>query len=193
VHTAVKIAPHYEGPVVYVPDASRSVGVAQNLLGDNAASYIAELKADYDKVRASTPTRSTPLWPLAKARANKTRWTGAYQPAVPFMAAACSRTSTWPSWPYIDWGPFFQTWDLAGPTRPSSTRSWATGAQGVRRRPGHAEDHRGRWLQASGVLGLYPPTAWTTTTSSSTPTTRSQALLTWHGLRQQTERRWSTA
>jgi 5-methyltetrahydrofolate--homocysteine methyltransferase len=51
VHTAVKIAPHYEGPVVYVPDASRSVGVAQSLLSDQATKYIAELNADYDKVR----------------------------------------------------------------------------------------------------------------------------------------------
>jgi 5-methyltetrahydrofolate--homocysteine methyltransferase len=53
-----------------------------------------------------------------QGRANKTPvdWS-AYQPAVPraFWGAACSRTSTWPSWPYIDWGPFFQTWDLAGP------------------------------------------------------------------------------
>ena len=50
VHTAVKIAPHYEGPVVYVPDASRSVGVCSDLLSDErAAAYIAELEADYDQ------------------------------------------------------------------------------------------------------------------------------------------------
>jgi cobalamin-dependent methionine synthase I len=58
VHTAVKIAPHYEGPVVYVPDASRSVSVAQSLLSEQATKYIAEVNADYDKVRSSTPTRS---------------------------------------------------------------------------------------------------------------------------------------
>jgi 5-methyltetrahydrofolate--homocysteine methyltransferase len=51
VHTAVKIAPHYEGPVVYVPDASRSVGVAQSLLGEQAAKFIEALAADSDKVR----------------------------------------------------------------------------------------------------------------------------------------------
>ncbi|MDP1781976.1 MAG: dihydropteroate synthase, partial [Hydrogenophaga sp.] len=73
VHTAVKIAPHYSGPVVYVPDASRSVGVAQGLLSDQAAQYIADLNADYDKVRTQHANKKqVPLWPLAKARANKT-------------------------------------------------------------------------------------------------------------------------
>jgi 5-methyltetrahydrofolate--homocysteine methyltransferase len=51
VHTAVKIAPHYSGPVVYVPDASRSVSVAQSLIGDGRVQYLAELNADYEKVR----------------------------------------------------------------------------------------------------------------------------------------------
>ena len=79
VHTAVKIAPHYEGPVVYVPDASRSVSVAQSLLSDQAAAYIDELNADYDKVRhLHANKKQVPLWPLAKARANKTPidWSG---------------------------------------------------------------------------------------------------------------------
>ena len=67
VHTAVKIAPHYEGPVVYVPDASRSVSVAQSLLGDGVESYVAEVNADYDKVRTQHANKkATPLWPLAK-------------------------------------------------------------------------------------------------------------------------------
>jgi len=73
VHTAVKIAPHYEGPVVYVPDASRSVSVAQSLLSDQAAKYIAELNTDYDRVRHQHANKKqTPMWPLLKARANKT-------------------------------------------------------------------------------------------------------------------------
>ncbi|MFL6691352.1 MAG: dihydropteroate synthase, partial [Ramlibacter sp.] len=73
VHTAVKIAPHYEGPVVYVPDASRSVGVAQNLLSEQATRFIAEVEADYVKVRElHANKKQVPLWPLAKARANRT-------------------------------------------------------------------------------------------------------------------------
>ena len=69
VHTAVKIAPHYEGPVIYVPDASRSVSVAQGLLSDNADKYLAELAADYERVRQQHANKKqVPLWPLARAR-----------------------------------------------------------------------------------------------------------------------------
>src|SRR5213595_3772172 len=75
VHTAVKIAPHYEGPVVYVPDASRSVGVCSELLSDEkAAAYIGELKSDYERVREQHANKkATPLVSLAEARANKTK------------------------------------------------------------------------------------------------------------------------
>jgi 5-methyltetrahydrofolate--homocysteine methyltransferase len=85
VHTAVKIAPHYDGPVVYVPDASRSVSVASGLLSDSSAQFLAELKADYDKVRQQHANKKqTPLWSLEKARANKSviNWSG-YTPPVP--------------------------------------------------------------------------------------------------------------
>ena len=60
VHTAVKISPHYEGPVVYVPDASRSVGVAQNLLSDQAGQYIADLQADYEQTRQQHAHKKAP-------------------------------------------------------------------------------------------------------------------------------------
>jgi 5-methyltetrahydrofolate--homocysteine methyltransferase len=102
VHTAVKIAPHYEGPVVYVPDASRSVSVAQSLIGDGRQQAIAELNADYERVRQQHANKKqVPLWPLAQARANATpvdfrRNTRRWRPNS--SAAACSRTSTWPSW-----------------------------------------------------------------------------------------------
>jgi 5-methyltetrahydrofolate--homocysteine methyltransferase len=145
VHTAVKIAPHYDGPVVYVPDASRSVAWRKACWASRPPSYMTELNADYDKVRQQHANKKqTPLWPLAKARANKTPWwTGpATSPRCPSsLAGACSRTLTWPSWPsYIDWGPFFQTWDLAGPYPAIlTTRWWAPRPKRVRRRPGHAE------------------------------------------------------
>eukprot|EP01041_Mallomonas_annulata_P017873 gene17873-36534_t len=73
VHTAVKISPHYDGPVVYVPDASRAVGVCTELLSDDrAATYIAELKADIEKTRQlHANKKQTPLVTLAAARANK--------------------------------------------------------------------------------------------------------------------------
>src|SRR4030095_8425358 len=72
VHTAVKIAPHYDGPVVYVPDASRSVGVCTDLLSDERATrFLDELKADYERVRElHANKKQTPLVTLANARAN---------------------------------------------------------------------------------------------------------------------------
>src|SRR6202012_723868 len=83
VHTAVKIAPHYDGPVVYVPDASRSVSVASSLLSDDgAAKYLDDLKTDYDRLPHQHPNKkATPMVTLAEARANKTKvdW-ASYQP-----------------------------------------------------------------------------------------------------------------
>ena len=70
VHTAVKIAPHYEGPVVYVPDASRSVPVAQSLVStETREKFITDLLADYERVRAQHAGRKGPEWiTLAEAR-----------------------------------------------------------------------------------------------------------------------------
>ena len=89
VHTAVKIAPNYSGPVVYVPDASRAVGVCSDLLSEERApQYIAELKADYDRVREQHANKkATPLVTLAEARANRTPldWTTYTPPAPKFL------------------------------------------------------------------------------------------------------------
>ena len=119
-HTAVKIAPHYEGPVVYVPDASRSVGVCSDLLSDErAARYVAELNADYAKVREQHANKKvTPLVTLAAARANKTPidWAGYAPPKPKFIGRRVFRNYDLAELAKcIDWGPFFQTWDLAGP------------------------------------------------------------------------------
>ena len=83
VHTAVKIAPRYDGPVVYVPDASRSVSVASSLLSDEGATkYLDELKADYDRIRVQHANKkATPMVTLAEARANKTKVDWASYPA----------------------------------------------------------------------------------------------------------------
>ena len=196
VHTAVKIAPHYEGPVVYVPDASRSVSVAQSLLGEGAESYLAEMNADYDKVRAQHANKkATPLWSLAKIRANKTPvdWS-AYQPAVPralgrrvfknFDLAELAR--------YIDWGPFFQTWDLAGPypailtdeiVGVEATRVFADGQAMLKK------IIEGRWLTASGVMALLPANSVNDDDIEFyTDDTRTEVAMTWYGLRQQAEK-----
>ena len=196
VHTAVKIAHHYEGPVVYVPDASRSVGVAQSLLGDGAGAFIEELNADYDKVRRQHANKKqTPLWPLAKCRANKTPidWT-AYQPKTPkFIGRRVFKNFDLTELArYIDWGPFFQTWDLAGPypailsdavVGVEATRVFAD-AQAMLKRV-----VEGRWLTANGVIGLYPAnTVNDDDIQFYTDETRTDVALTWFGLRQQTEK-----
>ncbi len=218
VHTAVKIAPHYSGPVVYVPDASRSVGVAQGLLGEGKAAYVAELGADYDKVRQlHAGKKQTPLWSLAKARANKwlpdsvrpetvegqrttepnsakaaQAWQG-YRPQAPkfigrrvfknFDLAELAR--------YIDWSPFFQTWDLAG--RYPAILSDAVVGEQARKVFADAQAMlqkiiEGRWLTASAVVGLFPANGVGDDIVFYSDEARSQVAMTWHGLRQQTEK-----
>jgi 5-methyltetrahydrofolate--homocysteine methyltransferase len=196
VHTAVKIAPHYDGPVVYVPDASRSVSVAQGLLSDQATRYIAEVNADYDKVRLQHANKKqVPLWPLAKARANKTPvdWAG-YTPPVPkFLGRRVFRNFDLAELAkYIDWGPFFQTWDLAGPF-PAILKDDVVGTEAVRV---YADGQRmlkrlieGRWLTASGVMGFWPAnTVNDDDIQLYTDESRRQVAMTWYGLRQQTEK-----
>jgi 5-methyltetrahydrofolate--homocysteine methyltransferase len=193
VHTAVKIAPHYEGPVVYVPDASRSVSVAQGLLSDQAARYIAEVNADYDKVRYQHANKKqVPLWPLAKARANRTPvdWSG-YTPLAPkFLGRRLFKNFDLAELAkYIDWGPFFQTWDLAG-AFPAILKDEVVGTEAVRV---YADGQRmlkrlieGRWLTASGVMGFWPANSVNDDDIALyTDESRRQIAMTWYGLRQQ--------
>ncbi|BDT69917.1 methionine synthase [Comamonadaceae bacterium OS-1] len=196
VHTAVKIAHHYDGPVVYVPDASRSVGVAQSLLGDGAGAFIEELNADYDKVRHQHANKKqTPLWPLAKCRANKAvvDW-AAYTPKVPrFIGRRVFKNFDLTELArYIDWGPFFQTWDLAGPY-PAILTDEVVGIEATRvHKDAQAMLKRvveGRWLTANGVIALYPAnTVNDDDIVFYTDASRSEVAMTWHGLRQQTEK-----
>ncbi|NJS36886.1 MAG: methionine synthase [Brachymonas sp.] len=195
VHTAVKIAPHYEGPVVYVPDASRSVGVAQSLLSDQAAKYIAEINADYDKVRElHANKKQTPMWPLEKARANKTPidWANYTPPAPKFIGRRVFKNFDLTELAkYIDWGPFFQTWDLAGPF-PEILKDEIVGTEAQRVfSDGKRMLQRlieGRWLTAQGVIGLYPANAVGDDIEIYASEERTDKLMTWHGLRQQTEK-----
>ncbi len=196
VHTAVKIAPHYDGPVVYVPDASRSVSVAQSLLSDQAGHYIAELHADYERVRLQhAGKKQTPLWPLARARANKTPvdWSR-HTPRKPkFLGRRVFRNFDLTELArFVDWGPFFQTWDLAGPF-PAILKDPVVGSEAARV---YADGQRmlkrlieARWLSANAVLGLYPANSVNDDDIEFyTDDSRSQVALTWYGLRQQAEK-----
>jgi 5-methyltetrahydrofolate--homocysteine methyltransferase len=193
VHTAVKISPHYAGPVVYVPDASRSVGVAQSLLGEGAPAFVAELNADFERVRQQHANKKqTPLWSLARARANKTPvdWSH-YQPTAPkFIGKRVFKNFDLGELAnFIDWGPFFQTWDLAGPF-PAILDDEVVG---VEARKVYADGLamlkkivEGRWLSANAVVGLYPANSVNDDDIELyTDEGRSTVAMTWYGLRQQ--------
>jgi 5-methyltetrahydrofolate--homocysteine methyltransferase len=197
VHTAVKIAPHYDGPVVYVPDASRSVGVCADLLSDErAAKFIAELEADYARVRAlHAAKKPAVLVTLAQARANKTPidWSGYVPPKPKFIGRRVFRNQDLAELAAcIDWGPFFQTWDLAG-RFPEILRDDIVGAEATRvLSDGKRMLQRlteGRWLQAQGVMGLWPAnTVDDDCIEIYADESRRQAVLRWRPLRMQTER-----
>src|SRR5690349_5000745 len=197
VHTAVKIVPHYEGPVVYVPDASRSVSVASNLLSDEGATkYLDELKSDYDRIRDQHANKKAlPLVTLAEARANKTKidWS-AYQPVKPkFIGRRVFKNFDLNELAnYIDWGPFFQTWDLAGPypailndeiVGESARRVFSDGKSMLSRLI------QGRWLTANGVIALLPAnTVNDDDIEIYTDESRSEVAMTWRNVRQQSVR-----
>ena len=193
VHTAVKIAPHYEGPVVYVPDASRSVSVAQGLLSEQAAKYIAELNADYAKVREQHANKKqTPLVKLHEARANAAvvEW-DTYKPTKPkFIGKRVFKNFDLAELePFIDWAPFFQTWDLAGPfpaildddvVGDEAKKVFADGQAMLKK------IIEGRWLTANAVVGLYPAQRVGDDIVLYADEARQQQVMTWYGLRQQT-------
>ena len=196
VHTAVKIAPHYEGSVVYVPDASRSVSVAQGLLGESAAQYVADVQADYDKVRQQhAGKKQAALWPLSQARANKARidW-AAYQPPAPKFTGRrlIQNIALAELLPFIDWTPFFQTWDLAG-KYPAILQDEVVGQEATRvfadAQAMLKKIAEGRWLTAHAVVGFWPAsTVHDDDIALYADEARQDVLLTWHGLRQQTEK-----
>jgi 5-methyltetrahydrofolate--homocysteine methyltransferase len=122
VHTAVKIHPNYRrGQAVHVNDASRAVGVAQALMSAQAkAGYVADLRGEYAKIAAAhaRAQEEKSRLPLAAARGNalKLDWSGQYQPPKPTFLGSklLSDYSFEELVEYIDWTPFFQTWELSG-------------------------------------------------------------------------------
>ncbi|HWT70803.1 MAG TPA: methionine synthase, partial [Oxalicibacterium sp.] len=197
-HTAVKIAPNYEGPVVYVPDASRSVSVAQSLLTpEQRDTYIAEIAADYERIREQHANKkAVPLLTLAQARANKMQlsFAGKEAPVKPkfigrreFKNVDLATIAR-----YIDWGPFFQTWDLAGPY-PAILKDEVVGETASKVfEEGQALLKKiidGRWLTANGVIALLPAnTVNDDDIEIYTDESRTQVALTYYGARQQTEK-----
>ena len=196
VHTAVKIAPHYDGPVVYVPDASRSVSVASSLLSDESAKkFIQDLRDDYERIREQHANKkAAPSISLEAARKNREMidWT-AYVPEKPkfigrriFKNFALSDIAR-----YIDWTPFFQTWDLAGKF-PAILDDEVVG---IEARKVYADAQamldklvKGQWLQADAVVAFYPANTIGDDIVLYSDEARQHPLFVWHNLRQQSER-----
>ena len=202
VHTAVKIAPHYDGPVVYVTDASRSVGVAQNLLSEEASpQFVANLKIEYDKVRHQHANKKAqPMVSLAQARANKLAidWAHYTPPKPKFIGKRHFKNySLADIAQYIDWTPFFQTWDLHG----GYPKVLQDAVVGEAARKVFADGQamlkkliEGRWLQANGVVAFYPAnTIDHDHIEVYTDESRSTVLFTYSPLRQQGEKRAGVA
>jgi 5-methyltetrahydrofolate--homocysteine methyltransferase len=196
VHTAVKIAPHYAGPVVYVPDASRAVGVTTSLVSDEQRNaYVAEVAADYQRIRVQHAQKKGPtLVTLAAARANavKIDWRAYAPPAPTFVGRRALRNVDLASIAaLIDWGPFFQAWELAGPypailDDPVVGESARSVLAEGREMLGRVID--GRWLAANGAVGFWPANAVGDDIVLWTDESRSTPALAWRNLRQQAER-----
>ncbi len=194
-HTAVKIAPHYQGTTVYVKDASRAVGVCSNLLSEElAADYVARLKADYAEVRERHLAQrgEAKRVSLAEARANKfaTDWR-AYVPPRPnmlgcrvFRAYDLAELAR-----YIDWTPFFQSWELHG-RHPGILDDAVVGEEARKLfADGQAMLQRmiaENWIEARAVIGLYPAnTVGDDDIEIYADEGRERVLMTSHHLRQQ--------
>ena len=197
VHTAVKIHPNYRaGQAVYVTDASRAVGVASSLLGDKRVTYIDDVRQEYANI-AEAHARGREekrRLSLADARANRFRidWTGYTPPKPTFTGVRVFVDYDLAELvPYIDWTPFFSTWemrgafpailddDLYGP----AARSLYDDARAML-----AKMVAEKWLSARAVVGFWPANAVGDDIALYADEGRDTSLATLHGLRQQMAR-----
>ena len=163
-HTAVKVAPQYDGATIYVKDASRAVGVVSKLLGGKSEHFTAELAREYETVRDHYATRQQAdrLVTFAAARANAPgiAWAD-YEPPRP-RAPGIHEFADFPLEEirrYIDWTPFFHAWQVRGsypkilddPEKGEVASKLFDEAQALLERM-IAE----RWIEARGVVGLFP-------------------------------------
>jgi 5-methyltetrahydrofolate--homocysteine methyltransferase len=162
VHTAIRIAPAYAGPVIHVLDASRAVGVASTLLSDTQRDpFVAQTRADYDAVRIAREGKGqNALLPIADARANAFKADFSNPVPAPLQPGVHS----FQDWPLedlreiIDWTPFFRAWELAG-NYPAILTDEVVGESAT----GLFADAQAmldqiiseKWLTAKGVAGLW--------------------------------------
>jgi 5-methyltetrahydrofolate--homocysteine methyltransferase len=166
-HTAVKIEPKYKGPVVHVLDASRAVGVVSNLLseqGDVSSNFILDVRAENNRIREQRVGREQvkQFLPIAEARKNK--WTmdwSTYTPPVPDKIGIQEKIP-FPLEelvPYIDWTPFFSSWELAG-KYPDILTDAVVGEEAtklfVEANAMLKKIVDEKWLEARAVWGIFP-------------------------------------
>jgi 5-methyltetrahydrofolate--homocysteine methyltransferase len=199
VHTAVKISPNYRsGQAVYVTDASRAVGVAQSLLSDKGrVEYMAQTRKEYERVADAHAKAQIDKQrvPLAKARANalKIDW-DAFTPTKPSFTGArgFATYDVAELVPYIDWTPFFQTWEFKGrypalledPERGPAAKALFDDAQAMLKRI--VEE---RWFTPKAVIGFWPANAIGDDIALYAGESREERLATLYTLRQQLARR----
>jgi 5-methyltetrahydrofolate--homocysteine methyltransferase len=200
VHTAVKIHPHYRrGQAVYVNDASRAVGVVSALLSRDArARYVGEVRTEYARIAAAHARgeENKQRLSLAAARANalKLDWSGTYAPPAPRFLGV----KTFADIPiaelidYIDWSPFFATWELSGKYPAilddarlgEAARNLFDDAQAMLRRM--VAEH---WCRANAVIGLWPANSEGDDIVVFADEAGGKPIATLHTLRQQLARR----
>jgi 5-methyltetrahydrofolate--homocysteine methyltransferase len=194
-HTAVKIEPNYEHPVVYVKDASRAVGVCTQLLSnDMRDAFAAGIRADYAQTRERhlRHKSDTVRLPLGEARANKFRvdWASYTPPAPKQLGVQVLKAYDLAELvELIDWTPFFASWELHG-KYPKILDDAVVGAEATRL----YHDARAmlkkmiaeNWVEARAAFGLFPAnTVNDDDIEVYADDSRSSVLMTWHNLRQQ--------
>ena len=200
VHTAVKINPNYQrGQTVYVNDASRAVGVVSALLGrDTRARYVGEVRSEYARIAAAHARgeQAKQRLSLVAARANALRldWSGAYVPPAPqlFGTRIFTEIPIAELVDYIDWTPFFATWELNGkypailtdPALGEAARNLHADAQDMLRRM-IAEG----WFTARAAIGFWPANSEGDDILVFADESRKTPIATLHTLRQQLARR----
>ncbi len=199
VHTAVKIHPGYNnGQAIYVTDASRAVGVVSSLLSpDNRDGYVADIRTEYAKVAAAHARSEAEKvrLPLSRARENahKVDWSG-YKPTKPSFLG----TKVFEDYDladiarYIDWTPFFQTWELRGrypailedEKQGEAARALWNDAQAMLKK---IIDEK--WFRPRAVIGFWPANAVGDDIRLFKDTARKEELATFYTLRQQLSKR----
>ena len=196
-HTAVKVDPRYDGPVVWVKDASRSVPTAAALLHEERrTTLLADVREDYDALRrrhAAKGERKLVPYDLARASATPVDWSG-YEPPAPRQGGThvLEAYDLAELRDYIDWQPFFNAWEMKG-RFPDILHNPTTG-ETARRLYEDAQEMLDKvvaekWLTARGTYGFFPAAGHGDDTLLYTDDSRSEVRATLHHLRQQGEHR----